>query len=247
MPGPGDYPVRWFKAVLRKRKVMSNSCFCLEQAGPGVLLHLRCFGQVWLFEGAPPEAWNTVSKYLFRQGDRADSMFLIKMGSVKLWKTTEEGRILTLDIRKGGDLLGESVLLEESEYPVGATCLEPTLTCGIDRKVFESMVVRYPTVGLVVIRNLSRRIEQLSGKVGALSEPNLDDRLYAVLVNVAREVGTRTYGGWTIAFPLTHEDIGFLVGAHRVSVTRALGKLRDMGKIRTDGKFLFISDLATAD
>jgi CRP/FNR family transcriptional regulator len=55
-------------------------------------------------------------------------------------------------------------------------------------------------------------------------------------------VGTRTSGGWTIAFPLTHDEIGFLVGAHRVSVTRTLGKLRDMGKIRTTGKFLFISD-----
>jgi CRP/FNR family cyclic AMP-dependent transcriptional regulator len=181
---------------------------------------------------------------LFRQGDHADSMHLIKMGSVKLWKMTEEGRILTLDIRKAGDLLGESVLLEEGEYPVGATCLEPTLTCGIDRKTFESLVVKYPMVGLVVIRNLSRRIQHLSEKVSALSEPNLDDRLYEVLVNVARETGTRVPGGWTIAFPLTHEEIGFLVGAHRVSVTRTLGKLRDLGKIRTNGKFLFISDFA---
>jgi CRP/FNR family transcriptional regulator len=171
-------------------------------------------------------------------------MHLIKMGSVKLWKMTEEGRILTLDIRKAGDLLGESVLLEEGEYPVGATCLEPTLTCGIDRKTFESLVVKYPMVGLVVIRNLSRRIQHLSEKVSALSEPNLDDRLYEVLVNVARETGTRVPGGWTIAFPLTHEEIGFLVGAHRVSVTRTLGKLRDLGKIRTNGKFLFISDFA---
>ena len=171
-------------------------------------------------------------------------MYLIKMGSVKLWKITEEGRMLTLDIRKAGDLLGESVLLEEGEYPVGATCLEPTLTCGIDRKAFEDLVVKYPMVGLVVIRNLSRRIQRLSEKVGALSEPNLDDRLYKVLTNVAREIGTHVSGGWTIAFPLTHDEIGFLVGAHRVSVTRALGKLRDLGRIRTNGKFLFISDFA---
>ena len=170
-------------------------------------------------------------------------MYLIKKGSVKLWKVTEEGRVLTLDIRKAGDLLGESVLLEKGEYPVGATCLEPTLTCGINRKSFENLVVKYPMVGLAVIRNLSLRIEHLSGKVGALSEPSLEARLYEVLVNVAREMGTRASGGWTIAFPLTHErEIGFLVGAHRVSVTRTLGKLRDMGKIRTTGKFLFISD-----
>ena len=234
---------------------MSESCPCKELAGPGVNLHPRCFGQVWLFEGAAPEAWKAISKDLvrrslaagedlIRQGDPADSMYLIKMGSVKLWKIMEDGRVLTLDIRKAGDLLGESILLENGEYPVGATCLEPTLICGIDRKTFENMVVKFPTFGLAVIRNLSQRIEHLSGKLGALSEPSLDDRLYEVLVNVAREAGTRTSEGWEIAFPLTHEEIGFLVGAHRVSITRTLGKLRDTGRIRTSGKFLFIRDLA---
>jgi CRP/FNR family transcriptional regulator, cyclic AMP receptor protein len=232
------------------------ACKCMELAGPGATLHPRCFEQIWLFEGAPHEALCKVAKelmrkrlaageHLFRQGDRADSIYLIKMGSVKLWKITEDGRSVTLDIRKAGDLLGESVLLEQGTYPVGATCLEPTLTCGFDRMTFEALVTNYPDVGLVVIRNLSRRIQQLSGKVGALSEPNLEDRLYEVLVNVAWEVGARAPGGWTIAFALTHEEIGFLVGAHRVSVTRALGRLRDTGKIRMSGKQLFVRNSAT--
>ena len=234
----------------------SAVCGCMELAGPGAVVHPRCFEQIWLFEGAPHAALCAVAKQLirrklgagedlFRQGESADSIYLIKMGSVKIWKVTEEGRSFTLDIRKAGDLLGEGVLLEEGAYPVGATCLEPTLTCGFDKATFESLVLNHPDVGMVVIRNLSRRIQQLSGKVGALSEPNLEDRLYEVLVNVAWEVGSRTPGGWTIAFPLSHEEIGFLVGAHRVSVTRALGRLRDTGKIRTSGKQLFVRDFAT--
>ena len=236
---------------------MSHSCICAELAGPGAALHPRCFGQVWLFEGVPPEALADLAKHfvrrklssgeeIFRQGDRADSMYLIKMGAVKLWRVTEEGRILTLDIRRAGEWLGENVLLEEGEYPVGAMCLEQTLLCGIERKLFENLVLDYPAVGLAVIRNLSRRIQHLSEKVGALAEPNLEARLYEVLVNVARETGTRVAAGWTITFPLTHEEIGFLVGAHRVSVTRTLGKLRNLGKIRTEGKSLFVRDLATA-
>ena len=228
----------------------------MEIARPAGRAHRGCFQQIWLFEGAPRDAMCAVSNALarktlatgedlFRQGDRAESLYLIKMGSVKLWKISEDGRVVTLDIRKAGDLLGESVLLEEGDYPVGATCLEPTLTCGFDKKTFEALVMRHPDIGLVAIRNLSRRIQQLSGKVGALSEPNLEDRLYQVLVNVAWEVGARVADGWTLAFPLTHDEIGFLVGAHRVSVTRVLGRLRDVGKIRLLGKQLFIRDFAT--
>jgi CRP/FNR family cyclic AMP-dependent transcriptional regulator len=152
---------------------MSNACLCAQMAGPGAVLHPHCFGQVWLFEGVPSEAMTDLARRfvrkslsagqeIFRQGDRADSMYLIKMGAVKLWKVTEEGRILTLDIRRAGEWLGENVLLEEGKYPVGATCLERTLLCGIDRKPFESLVLDYPAVGLAVIRNLSRRIQYLS-------------------------------------------------------------------------------------
>lgn len=235
----------------------SSLCLCTNLAGPGVELHPRCFGQVWLFDGAPPEAWAAVAQdlvrrkldagtVLFWQGDPANSMYLVKMGSVKLWKLGEGGRELTLDIRKAGDLLGESVLIEEGEYPVGATALSSSLICGIDRPTFERLVVAHPQVGLAVIRNLSRRIDYLTGKLGALAEPSLEDRLYKVLVNVARQVGTPVPGGWSIAFPLTHEEIGFLVGAHRVSITRALKKLRGTGKVRTRGKYLFVTDTVAA-
>jgi len=231
----------------------SSPCVCERLAGPGADLHPRCFGSVWLFEGAPPEAWEVVAndlvrrklgpgEVLFRQGDAAESMYLVKMGSVKLWKATEDGRELTLDIRNAGDLLGESVLIEEGTYPVGATCLSPALICGIDRPTFERLVLAHPQVGLAVIRNLSRRVDYLTGKLGALSEPSLEERLYQVLVNVARQVGTPAQGGWNIAFPLTHEEIGFLVGAHRVSITRAMKKLRQAGRVRSKGGYLFVTD-----
>ena len=70
---------------------MAGGCLCDAIAGPGVELSPKCFGQVWLFEGAPPEAWETVSKELtrrkfnenqtiFSQGEVADSMYLIKGG-----------------------------------------------------------------------------------------------------------------------------------------------------------------------
>lgn len=234
----------------------ADGCLCQELAGPSLALHPSCFGQVWLFEGTPPEAWESLSgelvrrkldtgMSLFHHGEEAHSMYLVKAGALKLWKTSEDGRVFTLDIRKGGDLLGENVLIEEKgEYPVSATCLEPSLVCGIDKATFENLVTRYPAVGLSVIRNLSKRVEYLSGTLGALSEPTIEDRLYKVLWRVAQEVGTPATGGRTIAFPLTHEEIGFLVGAHRVSVTRALGKLRDTGRIETTGKSLFVREMS---
>ena len=71
-------------------------------------------------------------------------MYLIKGGSVKLWKLTDEGRELILGFRKAGDLLGESVFIEEGEYRVFATAITTSRICGIGKPTFERFVKAHP-------------------------------------------------------------------------------------------------------
>lgn len=180
---------------------------------------------------------------VFAQGQPARQMFLLKAGRVKLSKLAESGEEITLDIRKGGDFLGESMLLEdEAAYPLTAVCLEDTLICGFTKEGFEKLVLAHPNIGLQVIKNLSRRIDWLTSRVGSLSLTNLEDRLYHILTQVAREHGIQSQRGFAIQFPLTHEELGFLVGAHRVSITRALKALRESGKVIQEGRTLILSE-----
>lgn len=226
-------------------------CICELQAGNKYLTSPSCIGQLWIFENLKPEelaalvraALRKVYKKgqeVFCQGGPANKMFLIKAGRVKLSKFTEDGDEITLDIRKAGDFLGESMLLEDSDYPLTAVCLEDTLTCGFTKQDFEKLLLDYPSIGLQVIKNLSKRIDWLTSRVGSLSSSNLEDRLYNVLVQVAREHGSRSQKGYAIQFPLTHEELGFLVGAHRVSITRAMKALKESGKIIKEGKTLIL-------
>ncbi len=225
------------------------SCLCEGIIGKEIELSSYCIGNLWVFQNLRPEELVAIAQramrkvhergeFIFIQGDRADSMFLIKAGRVKLSKTTEDGAEITLDIRKAGDFLGENMLSEEIDYPVTAQCMEKSLICGFTKASFEKMVLDYPNVGLQIIRNLSARIASLTNRVGSMSLSNLEDRLHRVLVNVAREHGSKGSRGFVIQFPLTHEDLSFLVGAHRVSITRAMKNLRESGKIFQKGKIL---------
>jgi CRP/FNR family transcriptional regulator len=152
----------------------------------------------------------------------------------------------TLDIRKAGDFVGENMFSEEGQYPVSAYCLEDTLTCGFSRSQFEALVLQHPKVGLQIIRNLSARITWLTGRVGSLAVTNIEDRLFRVLSSVAKEHGTLSPKGIVIQFPLTHEDMSFLTGAHRVSITRAMKALKKAGKIIHEDKQLILPTLKTA-
>ncbi|MFA5110431.1 MAG: Crp/Fnr family transcriptional regulator [Desulfobaccales bacterium] len=227
-------------------------CLCNELAGPGVEVSPICIGNLWVFENLQPAQMAALAQAarrkpyrkgqeVFAQGDPATQMFLIKAGRVKLSKITAEGNEITLDIRKAGDFLGESMLIEEADYPLTALCLVDTLICGFTRAGFEKLVLENPQIGLTVIKNLSNRINWLTERVGSLSLTNLEERLYQVLTQVAREHGIESPRGFSIQFPLTHEELGFLVGAHRVSITRAMKALKESGRLRQEGRTLILS------
>jgi CRP/FNR family transcriptional regulator, cyclic AMP receptor protein len=167
-------------------------------------------------------------------------LLLIKTGRIRLWKVTKEGNEITLDIRQAGDVFGESMFNSDACFPVNATCLEETYTCSITKKAFESLVLTNPNIGLQVIKNLSQRIDWLTTRVSDMSCSNLEERLYRVLVTVAQEHGKKNDKGITLPMPLTHEDLAFLVGAHRVSITRAMKELQNSGQIIRKGKYLII-------
>jgi CRP/FNR family transcriptional regulator len=233
------------------------ACLCEQIAGSDVELSPTCIGHLWIFQNLEAEEIEALSREalrkksttgqtLFLQGDPTDEMFLIKGGRVKLSKVLEDGTELTLDIRKAGDFVGENMFSEEGHYPVSAYCLEDTLTCGFSRSQFEQLVLQHPKVGLQIIKNLSERISWLTRRVGSLAVTNIEDRLYRVLTSVAKEHGTISPQGTVIQFPLTHEDLSFLTGAHRVSITRAMKALKAAGKILHEDKRLILPALKTA-
>ena len=233
------------------------ACLCEQIAGNDIELSPTCIGHLWIFqnlEAKEVEALSrealrkksTAGQALFLQGDPTDEMFLLKGGRVKLSKVLEDGAELTLDIRKAGDFVGENMFSEEGHYPVSAYCLEDTLTCGFSRSQFEQLVLEHPKVGLQIIKNLSERITWLTQRVGSLAVTNIEDRLYRVLTSVAKEHGTISPQGTVIQFPLTHEDLSFLTGAHRVSITRAMKSLKAAGKIVHEDKRLILPALKTA-
>jgi CRP/FNR family transcriptional regulator len=226
-------------------------CTCEELAAGTAGMSPLCFAHLWLFQNLKEHeiqalteaAWRkrySPGELVFLQGDQARIMFIIKAGRVKLVKAGGDAGEVLVDIRKAGDFLGETFLSEDSSYPLTAECTEESLLCGFTKERFERLVTENPNIGLQIIRNMSDRISWLTSRVGSSSSTHLEERLQAVVTDLAREHGVTTDEGLVIRFPLTHEELGFLVGAHRVSVTKALKSLKAAGKIRQEGKHLVL-------
>jgi hypothetical protein len=138
------------------------------------------------------------------------------------------------------ELLGVGDVLMPDNRPVadlmpgGASVdwrlLTPVRLAVLDAAFLER-AARWPQVGWQLTRRTLGRSQASAVQLAICSRPRVEDRLMLLMWHLARRWGRVTPDGVRLELPLTHAVLGKLVGAHRPSVTTALGSLVDRGLV----------------
>lgn len=230
---------------------MSFNCICKDFANKRENSSNRCFCELWLFQNFTSKEYKLLESIgrqrvfkkgesIFCQEDDAKELFLLKSGRIKLSKYFEDGSEVILDYRGAGDIFGEHVFIDNETYPLSAWAAEKCITCGTNKKDLERVILENPNIGLIMLKNISRKLVSVTNRLESSSISNLEERLFNVLLNIAVDHGIKREGGVDIPFPLTHEELGFVVNAHRVSITKAIKNLTETDRVKRVGKFFFI-------
>ncbi|RKD21685.1 transcriptional regulator [Ammoniphilus oxalaticus] len=181
---------------------------------------------------------------LYLDGDQAKHLYFIRTGSVKISKTTLEGKELTLYICKPGELIGELALFQSDlTYTTTAMLLEAGTIGVIERIALEELLSnngRFAVefmkwMGIAYRRNQSKfRDLVLLGKQGAL---------YSTLIRMTNTYGIPVDNGVQIDLALTNKDLASFIGATRESVNRMLNELRKNKVIDIDNGFITIYNI----
>jgi CRP/FNR family transcriptional regulator len=167
-------------------------------------------------------------------------LFLLLEGRVRIYKMVGE-RELTLDVLESGTMFGEAALVGEPEGSY-AEILEPSRIAFLSVNVLRQTIRNNPEVGLKIAELLVRRLQLYADKIADLTLKEIPARLASLLVWLAEIEGTVIAGSYLVPSRYTHEQIGAMIGAKRVAVTRAMSKLRKDGVIEADRKHILIKD-----
>lgn len=179
--------------------------------------------------------------YIFREGEPADAIYLIKYGRVRLFKVSEGGKEITLDILKEDDLIGENTFFDDACHTMNARAMENTFICSCHKDSF-AVLLQNPGIAMKVIQLLGRKLNTYTDQVASIAFRDVKGRLSAVLLRLAGEYGNPSAEGVAIDIELTHQDLANLVNASRVMVTNVLGSLRQEGAIATRGQRIILLD-----
>jgi hypothetical protein len=114
---------------------------------------------------------------------------------------------------------------------VGWVVLEPTRLAVLDHGLVVRMTP-WPQLGLELFARGTRRAHSLAVALAIAHHPRVDDRLLLTLWHLAERWGRVGADGIAVPLPLSHQRLADLVGAHRPSVTTAMGELARTGALR---------------
>jgi len=101
---------------------------------------------------------------LFKQGDKADRMYVIRSGKIQLIKT-KMGQSVVLGYFGTGEFIGEMAIITGSTRSCTAIAAEDTVLKVYERKRFEEMLANNSGVAARIIEGLAVRLEKTTERL----------------------------------------------------------------------------------
>ena len=181
---------------------------------------------------------------MFMEGDRGESVIVVRSGRVKVFATSEDGHDTLLAVRGPGDVLGEFSAIDDGLRSASGTALEPVEAQVITASDFRGFLAATPGAAFALLASVVARIRMSDRLRVELGARDTMGRVAARLLALAESTGVEEDGAVRIGLPLTQDDLAGWVVASRESVARALASMRKRGIIATARREIRVLDLA---
>ena len=166
--------------------------------------------------------------------------YFITHGSVKITRSSKEGREVILAILTAGEFFGEMSLLDGETRSANVLTLEETKVLALNRNDFMATLEEYPRVSIQLLKELTIRLRKSDLQIASLTLSDAEKRIGLCILRLAGEQGTIRQGHVKIKkFPFQH-DIANMAGTSRETVSRTLVLFEQNGLIQREGRQLTI-------
>jgi len=177
---------------------------------------------------------------VFFEGEKADGLYVVLRGRMKVFKLSPKGREQTLKIMGPGEPVGEVAVLSGEPYPASAEGIDAGEAFYIPRQAFLDLVGREPEVAMRLLAALSARLRSFASLIEDLSLRDVSERLAAHLLSLASAGGPEQI----IDLDVSKTQLSAAVGTVPETLSRAFGQLARAGAVETHGRRVHIKDRA---
>ncbi len=172
---------------------------------------------------------------LFCEGNRSNHVFLIKKGSVKTYKNTEEGKELITGLFKENHFIGYTSSLGDFSHAENAETLEYSKLIKIDNQEINSILNENPHIAVELIGMLANNIRTIKEGMLQMAYGSVRNRTARSLLILNKKSKDKN-------ILISRYDLASFTGIAKETLIRTLSDFKSEGLIESHRNFIKIID-----
>ena len=168
-------------------------------------------------------------KTIFSEGDRANTVFGLSNGLVRLYKSLPDGRRQVLAFALPGDLLGMPL---RERHTCSADAIGEIAACRFSRAEFANFAEISPSMLRLLNDFATRELEMAQELLLLVCQASAEERVTTFLVNWRNRLASLGTPSPVLALPMRRQDIADFLGLKLETVSRTFAKLQKKKVIR---------------
>ncbi len=180
---------------------------------------------------------------LFHEGNVADSIYIVSLGSFKCIRTAEDGYEQVLGFMRRGEVLGFDAICM-GQHPTAAVALEDSRVFSIKVRDLFSLAQRVPALDKMLYMAASRQLTVRTEIADVMAAVAADVRLARFLVQLSEHMGACGQSSRRLLLRMSRSDIASYLGVAHATVSRSFSALAACGCIKVSNRDVEILDAA---
>jgi len=180
--------------------------------------------------------------FLFQNGERFRSLYVVKTGSVKTYAPSVEGAEQVLGFHLPGEIIGLDAI-DKEVHACTAKVLETSAICEIPFARLEELSASIPSLQHQLYRLLSKEIGQDTEMLLLLGKKSADERLAVFLLSISKRLRKRGLCPTDFYLSMSRHEIGNYLGLAVETISRLFTRFQDEGLLKVDRKHVELLDL----
>jgi len=239
-------PTEWFELISEKINLMhaielelieNLASKSSDKPLPKKTKYHKIIASLQLFSGI---AESTVSKiisqskiiefekksFIFREGEKAIFLYIVLKGWVKVFKSTEEGDEMILQMLSSGDSIMESIIFLSSVFTVNGQAVEDVAILAVPIEMLERDLTKTCRLAFNFISNMSNSSLHLIRQVQNYQLKSADEKIGRFLLKLHVE---NNFVDNTIKLPYKKNIVANYLGMSGETLSRGLKTLKQRG------------------
>jgi CRP-like cAMP-binding protein len=183
----------------------------------------------------------TRNTFIYREAERADQVFYIEAGLVKIDGASPEGKFAVIALLGGGSFFGEACLAGHTIRKTNASAMLDSRLVSIRKSTMLRLLRTDPHISRYFTAHMIRRLARADEDLMDLRVSSVERRLArALLVLASMEEGGQAQ---SVLAAINQQTLAGIVGSTRPRISEVMSKFRRRGYISATGPLKIHSSL----